>query len=128
MINRRFVREALISTWGLDKSTDMTTIGPPVEQSCETSTLIFDIFGGEILKTHYKEGWYFYNRINGKRIDLTGSKTAKATGVKRLEDIPSSPEETYNYFEKEDYSSFFMSFIKAFEEIVGLKRQRSFTF
>jgi hypothetical protein len=127
MINRRFVKKALISTWGLDKSTDLTTVGLPVEQSCETSTLIFDIFGGEILKTHYKEGWYFYNRINGKRIDFSRSKTGKSSVVKRLEDIPSTPEETYNYFEKEDYSIFFTRFIRAFEETVGLKKYRSFT-
>jgi hypothetical protein len=127
MINRRFVKEALRSTWELDKSADMTTFEPPVDQSCETSTLIFDIFGGEILKTHNKKGWHFYNRINGKRIDFTGSKTGKSSGTKRLEDIPSTPDETYNYFEKEDYLTFFIRFIRAFEEAVGLKKYRSFT-
>jgi len=124
MFNKRIIQKALISIWEPDNNIGWNS----EDQSRIIAQLIYDIFGGEILKTHNRKGWHFYNRINGKRIDLTGSKTAKATGVKRLEDIPSSPEETYNYFEKEDYSSFFMSFIKAFEEIVGLKRQRSFTF
>jgi len=127
MVNRRFIKEALRSTWDLDKNSDVTPIRPPVDQDCETSTLIFDIFGGEILKTHNKKGWHFYNRINGKRIDFTGSKTGKSSGTKRLEDIPSTPDETYNYFEKEDYLTFFIRFIRAFEEAVGLKKYRSFT-
>ena len=83
--------------------------------------LIFDIFGGEILKTHYKNGWHFYNRINGKRIDFTRSGKGKSSGANRLEDIPSSPEEIHYYFEKEDYTTFFMRFVGAFEETLGLK-------
>ena len=124
MFNKRIIQKALVSTWEPDSNRGWSS----EDQSRTISRLIYDIFGGEILKTHNRKGWHFYNRVNGRRIDFTGLKTGKANGFKRLEDIPSSPEETYNYFEKEDYSSFFMSFINAFEVTVGLKKQRSFTF
>jgi hypothetical protein len=125
MINRRIVKKALKCTLDLDKTSNLTPVKPEDFRSCETSMLIFDIFGGEILKTHYKKGWHFYNRINGKRIDFTRSEKGKSSGAKRFEDIPSSPDEIHYYFEKEDYSTFFMKFVRAFEETVGLKKYRS---
>lgn len=88
------------------------------------SLLIHDIFGGEILKTHKKRGWHFYNRINGERIDFTSSEFGKFSVDNRFEDLPSTPDETYNYFEQEDYASFFMRFIWAFEEAVGLEKSQ----
>ena len=40
----------------------------------------------------------------------------------RFEDLPSTPGETYNYFEEDDYSSFYIKFIRAYEEAVGLRK------
>ncbi len=124
MVNRKIVKKALKRTLNLDKTSDLTPFKPEDFRSCETSMLIFDVFGGEILKTHYKKGWHFYNRINGKRIDFTRSEKEKSSGAKRFEDIPSSPDEIHDYFEKEDYSILFMRFVRAFEETVGLKKYR----
>ena len=42
----------------------------------------------------------------------------------QFEDIPSSPGETHSYFEDEEYSTFLMRFIWAFEEAVGLDKYR----
>jgi hypothetical protein len=125
MINRSIVKKALKQTLDLDKTSNLTPVKPEDFRSCETSMLIFDIFGGEILKTHFKKGWHFYNRINGKRIDFTRSEKGKSSIAKRFEDIPSSPDEIHYYFEKEDYLTFFMRFVRAFEETVGLKEYRS---
>jgi hypothetical protein len=86
--------------------------------------LIHDFFGGEILKTHKKRGWHFYNRINGERIDFTRSETSKSSGNVLFEDIPATPDETQKYFAQEDYSTFLMKFVGAFEERVGLKKSR----
>jgi hypothetical protein len=91
----------------------------------EVSMLIHDIFGAEILKTPRKRGWHFYNRINGRRVDLTGSETNKSSGITTFEDIPSSPEETVKYFAQEDYVAFYMKFVRLFEEAVGLKKCQS---
>jgi hypothetical protein len=71
-----------------------------------------------------EKGWYFYNLIEGKRVDFTGSKNVSFSPDNDLTDIPSTPDETYNYFEKEDYITFSMRFISAFEEAVGLRKNR----
>lgn len=96
----------------------------PDEQASLISLLIHDIFGGEILKTHVKKGWHFYNRIEGKRLDFTGHNMNNSFNDYQFEDIPSTPDETYTYFEDEDYSTFLMRFIAAYEEAVGLDRYR----
>lgn len=94
----------------------------PLTESRDTiiSMLIHDIFGAEILKTHKKNGWYYYNRINGERVDLSGSDKVRSAEEIGFDDIPASPGEATAYFAREDYSAFMMKFIKAFEEIVGL--------
>jgi hypothetical protein len=124
MVNSRFVKEALKRTWESDMTSDLPPVRSAADRSCEISMLIFEIFGGKILKTRYRGGWHFYNQINGKRIDFTKAETGKSFRLKRFEDIPSSPDDTYNYFEKEDYSTFFVRFIRAFEETVGLGKCR----
>jgi len=87
------------------------------------SLLIHDIFGGEILKTRIKNGWHFYNRINGKRVDFTSKDMNKSSGYS-FEDLPSSPAETSIYVEKEEYVTLLMRFIRVFEETYGLKRHQ----
>ena len=96
----------------------------PDEQASLISLLIHDIFGGEILKTHVKRGWHFYNRIEGKRLDFTSPEMNNSISDNQFEDIPSTPDETYAYFEDEEYSIFLMRFLAAFEEAVGLDRNR----
>ena len=98
--------------------------GPDLNEASLVSLLIHDVFGGEILKTHEKAGWHFYNRIEGKRLDFTSKDIGKMTDDVQFEDIPTTPDEINNYFEKEDYSVFFMRFIRAFEEAVGLDKYK----
>ena len=95
-----------------------------IEQASLVSQLIHDIFGGEILKTRLKKGWHFYNRVDGKRFDFSGSDISKLSDDSQFEDIPSSPGETYCYFEEEEYSNFLMRFIWEFEEAVGLDKYK----
>jgi len=125
MINRAIVKKALMRTLDLDKPSNRNFVQHEDPRSCETSMLIFDIFGGEILKTHFNNDWHFYNRVNGMRIDFTRPETGKSADPSRFEDIPSSPDEILHYFEKEDYLTFLMRFVRAFEETVGLKEYRS---
>jgi hypothetical protein len=124
MLNKKIVQKALNQTWSMDDyagyNSDMTSDS----HSSATSRLIYDVFGGEILKTHLKKGWHFYNRIDGERLDFTISSNGKSSRVIPFEDIPSSPDETYNYFQEDDYSTQFLRFIRAFEEILGLKRSQ----
>jgi len=95
-----------------------------LEEASLISLLIHDIFGGEILKTRITKGWHFYNRIEGKRIDFTTSDITRSADHIQFEDIPSTPDETYSYFEDEEYSNFLMRFLWAFEEAIGLDKYK----
>jgi hypothetical protein len=112
MFNKNLVYEALNRSQTSDPGQDSII-----------SLLIHDVFGGEILKTHKKKNWHFYNRIDGERVDFTSKK--KSAGINVFEDIPATPDETYAYVDQVDYSTFFMRFVRAFEETVGLEKYRS---
>lgn len=124
MLSKKVVQKALKKTW----ESDYNRRTPPAEsdpfQSSITSQLIYDVFGGEILKTRKKKEWHFYNRINGERVDFTSVLIHKLSRNYKFEDIPSTPDETFNYFDKVDYSSLFLKFIITFEEIVGLDKRQ----
>jgi len=123
MFNRLFVQEALRKSRILDdgeKELNSKKFRNGLDR--EISLLIHDIYGGEILKTHERKGWHFYNKINGERIDLIPSETGKGLDDKYFEDIPSTRDETNKYFEQVDYSTLFMRFVRAFEETVGLTK------
>ena len=99
--------------------------GDPVEnQDSLISLIIHDIFGGEILKTHKKHGWHFYNRIDGKRVDFARSKMSIPVEDNSFEDIPATPDETHPYFDLAEYSTFLNRFIWAFEDAIGLRKNQ----
>lgn len=125
MFNRKFVYAALNRTFGLDNNQRLSPYSKADSQSIEISKLIFDIFGGEILKTHKNKGWHYYNRINGKRFDFAKSKNDKISKDYQFDDIPATADEIHNYFEQDQYSTFFTRFIWEFEEVVGLRKYRS---
>jgi len=125
MFNKIVVKRALKRTWGLDNNPRLIANNPAVNQSSVISQMIYDIFGGEILKTRKKKGWHFYNRINGERVDFLKSEMRKSSESNSFEDLPCTPDETNIYFSQEDYSNFFTRFIRAFEEAVGLNKYRT---
>jgi len=126
MFNKLAVQKALKRSWSLDTNPGWTPDNPSDGLGSITSQLIHDIFGGEILKTRKKKGWHFYNRVDGEYIDFTKSKIDNSSEDKdnRFEDLPSTPDETQNYFEQEDYSTLFMRFIWAYEEVIGLNKYK----
>jgi len=124
MVNSKVVQKALKQTLALENKPGLKTKKPANDQSSIISRLIYDIFGGEILKTRMEKGWHFYNRIDGERIDFTRSEMIKSSADNGFEEVPSTPDETYNYFAQEDYTTFLIRFIGAFEETVGLNKYR----
>jgi len=124
MVNSKIVQKALRRTLAQENNPGLKNNKPADDQSGIISRLIYDFFGGEILKTRMEKGWYFYNLIEGKRVDFTRSRIVSFSGDNDFADIPSTPDETYNYFEREDYITFSMRFISAFEETVGLNKNR----
>jgi hypothetical protein len=122
MLNKIEVQEALRRSQEPVKSLEFKKKKPVNGQDTVISLLIHDIFGAEILKTHKKTGWHFYNRIDGERVDFSKSKKSKSVEDSSFDDLPATPDETSNYLDKEDYSDFSMRFINAFEETVGLDK------
>jgi len=125
MFNKMVVYEAL-------KRSDVTDLNRRDIKNLHTggqdsliSLLIHDIFGGEILKTHSKRKWHFYNRIEGERVDFTGSDALMTGDDLSFEDIPSSPDETSNYIDQTDYTNFLMRFVRVFEETIGLDKYQA---
>jgi hypothetical protein len=94
---------------------------PLNELSSLTSTMICNVFGGEILKKRHNDGWHFYNQIEGERFDFMAEEIDNTSEIINIQDLPALPEETHEYFEQEDYLAFYMEFILTFEEEVGLE-------
>jgi len=124
MTDEMAVKAALNRAWTYDKSPELTPDKTAINKSSVISQLIFDIFGGEILKTHKRRGWHFYNRINGERIDFTKPELKTISPEELFEDIPASVNEIHYLFEEEQYQPFYMRFIREFEETVGLGDRR----
>lgn len=122
MTNRTEVQEALRRSQESDSRLKLNKKKPVNGQDTVISLMIHDIFGGEILKTHKKKGWHFYNRIDGERVDFSKSKRSKSVEDNSFDDLPATPDDTSNYYDMEDYSDFFMRFINAYEETVGLNK------
>lgn len=117
MFNKKVVYEAL------ERSQEFENLKPAVMgQDSLISLVIHDIFGGEILKTHKKKSWHFYNRIDGERLDFTKKRKSARES---FEDIPSDPDETFDYVDQVDYLNFFMRFVRVFEETIGLDKYRA---
>ena len=68
------VRDALENAWSLETAKQWSKENPANGQCNVTSVVIFDLFGGEILRTPYPMFWHYYNRINGQRYDLSDSQ------------------------------------------------------
>ncbi|XUM21856.1 YunG family protein [Bradyrhizobium oligotrophicum S58] len=53
-----------------------------------TALLVYELFGGDLLKTPLSAGDHFYNRIGGNRYDFTASQFRDAI---EYMDLPTSP-------------------------------------
>ena len=121
MVNKVVVYEALKQSETPEKDSGLSSFLKTSGQDSLISLLIHDVFGGEILKTYKNKNWHFYNRIDGERLDFT--KTGKQDEKNGFEDIPSNPDDIF--CDQADYSTFFMRFVRAFEESVGLDKYRT---
>ena len=72
--DERRVREALFQAWSLETAKQWTVENPASGQYNVTAAVVFDLFGGEILRTRLPEVWHYYNRIDARRVDLTDSQ------------------------------------------------------
>lgn len=124
MVNKKEVQEALRRSQELDSRLEMNNRKTIKTQDSAISLLIHDIFGGEILKTHIKNGWHFYNRIDGERVDFSKSESTNSVEDNGFDDLPANIDEPSKYFDMEEYSAFYSRFINAFEETIGLDKYK----
>ena len=68
------IRDALRSAWSLETAVQWTPENPASGQCNVTAAVIYDLFGGEILRTRLPDVWHYYNRIDGQRVDFTDSQ------------------------------------------------------
>lgn len=68
------VRAALEKAWSLETAQQWSEENPANGQCNVTSAVIYDLFGGQILRTRYPTVWHYYNRVDGQRCDLTDSQ------------------------------------------------------
>ena len=68
------IRKALRDAWSPETAVQWTPDNPASGQCNVTAAVIFDLFGGEILRTRLADVWHYYNRIEGRRIDFTDSQ------------------------------------------------------
>jgi hypothetical protein len=122
MFNKMIVHEALKQSLATDSYSNLEPKMKSESEDSLISLLIHDVFGGEILKTRSKKYWHFYNRIDGERVDFSGSDSKKSSGNNIFEDIPATTDETCSYVDQADYSTFFMRFVRVFEEKIGLEK------
>ena len=124
MFNRTEVRKALRISRQSESQSGKKVPNTSNHQDSLISLLIHDIFGGEILKTHKKNGWHFYNRINGERVDFSKSVRNASARDKGFDDLPATIDEPCNSYEMDDYSTFLSRFINAFEVTIGLEKHQ----
>ena len=74
VFNEERIRAALEKAWSPETAKQWSPENPANGQCNVTSAVINDLFGGEVLRTPYPTVWHYYNRINGKRYDLSDSQ------------------------------------------------------
>lgn len=72
--NEDRLRSALEKAWSLDTAKQWSQKNPANGQCNVTSAVIHDLFGGDVLRTRIQTVWHYYNRLDGKRCDLTDSQ------------------------------------------------------
>lgn len=68
------IRQVLPRAWSSKTAVQWTPANPALGQCNVTAAVIYDLFGGEILRTRLPDVWHYYNRIDGRRVDFTDSQ------------------------------------------------------
>ena len=86
------VAAVLHRSWSLESGRQWTAENPAAGQCNVTALLVYELFGGELLKTRLPEGDHFYNRIEGCRYDFTESQFSQPI---TYADVPASPADVW---------------------------------
>ena len=86
------ISKALQQSWSLESSGIWCQEFPARGQCGVTAIVVYDTFGGEILKTQVDGKPHFYNRLGGHPIDFTASQFTSSIEYQHL---ASSREEAF---------------------------------
>ena len=100
---------ALYHSWSIVTAKQWTSDNPASGQCNVTTLLVYDLFGGEILKTPLPDSAHFYNRIDGERYDFTASQFEQPIDYA---DIPSDREEAAGGVTRHELTTLQQSFEK----------------
>ncbi len=92
----------LTRAWSSETGGKWRPDNPACGQCSVTALVVQDVLGGEILKTDVAGAWHFYNRIDGRRWDLTVSQFSTPIGY---DDLPSSRHEALADTSKQKYAT-----------------------
>jgi len=117
----RKVRHALERSWSAETSVCFSPDAfPSYGQCAQTTIVIWETFGGEILKTTgwHGRGQHFYNRLNGIRCDFTADQFSMPDYSYELtyEDHQSSVEEAERETLPGQVDALRLAFRRAFNE------------
>ena len=90
----------LMRAWSSETGSKWSSDNPACGQCSVTALVVQDLLGGEILKTKVGGDWHFYNRIDGRRWDLTVSQFPTPIGY---EDFPCTRQEALADTSKQKY-------------------------
>src|SRR3977135_3974544 len=90
----------LTKAWSSETGSKWRRDNPACGQCSVTGLVVQDLLGGELLKTRVAGAWHFYNRIDGRRWDLTVSQFETPIGY---DDLPSSRQEALADTSKQQY-------------------------
>ncbi|RXH14014.1 YunG family protein [Bradyrhizobium guangzhouense] len=68
------IQKILRQSWSLATARQWTPANPAAGQCNVTALLVYELFGGDLLKTPLPAGDHFYNRIGSQRYDFTESQ------------------------------------------------------
>jgi hypothetical protein len=91
--------QQLRRSWSIESSRWQPD-NPACGQCGVTALVVHDKLGGEILKTDVNGAGHFYNRIDGRRVDLTMSQFDSPIGY---DDIPSNRDEALGDCSQQQY-------------------------
>ncbi len=95
-----WIGRILEECWSAETSSRWSAATPSRGQCGVTALVLYDYFGGEILKTRVGGRWHFYNRVAGTRLDATAGQFSDPIVYA---DLASSREEALTDCTQEQY-------------------------
>ncbi len=114
MVDEMKIRAAMQKSWSINSARQWRADKPVAGQCNVTTAVIYDLYGGDILKTPWNEQTHhYYNSFNGERIDFTDKQFDAPIEYK---DQPSSKDEASVGFTESEYESLKTAFIANMKE------------